>query len=100
MSIIFRQHSYKSSASVESLGSKTGKSSPLCSTPVRERISPFGDRTVGFINRSASTETMKGTISPPPPNEEIPASMVSKHCNFFHICFMSFFILICFLLSD
>lgn len=62
---------------MESMGSKNGSSSPLCVTPVRERSSPFGDRNVSFINRSVSSDTMKGTISPPP-NEEIPSCMVSK----------------------
>lgn len=63
---------------MESMGSKNGSSSPLCSTPVRERSSPFGDRNLSFINRSSSSETMKGTISSPT-NEDVPSCMVSKN---------------------
>lgn len=63
---------------MESMGSKNGSSSPLCGTPVRDRTSPFGERNGSFVHRSASSDTMKGAISPPT-NDDLPSSMVSTY---------------------
>lgn len=37
-----RQTSYKTRGSLESMGGRSGSSTPLCVTPNRERASPFG----------------------------------------------------------
>lgn len=91
--IISRQHSYKSSASMESMGSKNGSSSPLCGITVRENNSPFGDRNISFINRSASSDTMKGPISPSA-NKEVPSCMVSKLLTIIIIMYSGFYLTI------
>lgn len=66
-----RQHSYKTRGSIESMGGRSGNSTPLCSTPVRERASPFGDKASPFTERPPSTGAIRSPM-------EIPSSMVSK----------------------
>lgn len=64
-----RQHSYKSRGSLESMGGRSGASTPLCSTPVRERASPFNERppSVGSVRTPVS----------PPNNMDMASCMVS-----------------------
>ncbi|KAJ8946266.1 hypothetical protein NQ318_004635 [Aromia moschata] len=60
-----RQHSYKSRGSVESMGGRSGTSTPLCSTPVRERSSPFGERNSSpFAERPPSAGSPRSPASP------------------------------------
>lgn len=79
-----RQHSYKTRGSLESMGARSGNSTPLCSTPVRDRGSPFGERerSSPFGDReraSPFTERPPSTIRSPvvPTVAEMPSCMVS-----------------------
>ncbi|XP_017785415.1 PREDICTED: ras-associated and pleckstrin homology domains-containing protein 1-like isoform X2 [Nicrophorus vespilloides] len=93
-----RQHSYKSRGSIESMGNRSGNttplcgnSSPLCGTPVRERASPFGERSDSFSPDSAHPPIRSPTsivdmpsmtdsiISLPPPPEE--TGEISADCQ-------------------
>lgn len=56
-----RQHSYKTRGSVESMGSRSGGSTPL-GTPVRERASPFMERNASTTNSPLTSPP--STISP------------------------------------
>ncbi|CAG9768325.1 unnamed protein product [Ceutorhynchus assimilis] len=61
-----RQHSYKSRGSIESMGTRSGNSTPLCGTPVRERASPFGERNSPFGERPPSATSLRNSpLSPP-----------------------------------
>ncbi|CAG9859229.1 unnamed protein product [Phyllotreta striolata] len=59
-----RQHSYKSRGSIESMGSRSGGSTPLCGTPVRERSSPFSDRNGSIVEYPSSNGYLRGSVSP------------------------------------
>ncbi|KAF7271404.1 hypothetical protein GWI33_015759 [Rhynchophorus ferrugineus] len=66
-----RQHSYKNRGSVESMGNRSGNSTPLGGgTPVRDRASPFGER-------PPSASSLR---SPPltPNNLEMPSCMMDS----------------------
>ncbi|XP_018561442.1 ras-associated and pleckstrin homology domains-containing protein 1 isoform X3 [Anoplophora glabripennis] len=65
-----RQHSYKSRGSLESMGGRSGTSTPLCSTPVRERASPFSER-------PPSAGSVRTPISPPS-NMDMPSCMTDS----------------------
>ncbi|XP_050306767.1 ras-associated and pleckstrin homology domains-containing protein 1 [Anthonomus grandis grandis] len=54
-----RQHSYKTRGSIESMGNRSGNSTPLCGTPVRERASPFGERNSPFGERPPSATSLR-----------------------------------------
>lgn len=67
-----RQHSYnKSRGSIESMGGRSGNSTPLCGTPIKERLSPFGERTSPFNERPPSVGSIRSPESP-----DMPSSMV------------------------
>lgn len=71
-----RQHSYKTSrGSLESMGNRSGNSTPLCGTPVRERTSPFGERDSRgspYVERPPSAGSIRS-----PPGMDMPSCMVS-----------------------
>ncbi|KAH1013428.1 hypothetical protein HUJ04_002413 [Dendroctonus ponderosae] len=60
-----RQHSYKSRGSLDSMGTRSGNSTPLCGTPVRERVSPFGDRSSPFGDRPPSASSLRSPATSP-----------------------------------
>ncbi|KAL1491258.1 hypothetical protein ABEB36_011878 [Hypothenemus hampei] len=77
-----RQHSFKSRGSMESMGSSrsSGNSTPLCGTPVRDRMSPFTERPPSASSFRSPPLTPNGldvvscmtdsiTSLPPPPPE-------------------------------
>ncbi|CAH0557948.1 unnamed protein product [Brassicogethes aeneus] len=79
-----RQHSYKMRGSAESMGGRSGSSTPLCGTPVRERASPFGERppsagslrspgaqNAGLDMPSCMTDSINSLPPPPETNGEI-----------------------------
>ncbi|XP_066142250.1 ras-associated and pleckstrin homology domains-containing protein 1 isoform X3 [Euwallacea fornicatus] len=66
-----RQHSYKTRGSIESMGNRSGNSTPLCGTPVRERVSPFGERTSPFGERPPSASSMRNSPMSPPNGLEL-----------------------------
>ncbi|ERL87109.1 hypothetical protein D910_04509 [Dendroctonus ponderosae] len=70
-----RQHSYKSRGSLDSMGTRSGNSTPLCGTPVRERVSPFGDRSSPFGDRPPSASSLRSPATSPTSPEL--SSMVS-----------------------
>lgn len=63
---------------MDSMGGRSGSSTPHCSTPVRERASPFGDRERNspFSDRPPSANSLRSPISPSN-NLDMPSSMVS-----------------------
>jgi hypothetical protein len=69
-----RQHSYKSRGSIESMGGRSGNSTPLCGTPVRERASPFADKASPFAERPPSAASPRSPVSPPN-NMDMPSCM-------------------------
>nr|XP_015835974.1 PREDICTED: amyloid beta A4 precursor protein-binding family B member 1-interacting protein isoform X1 [Tribolium castaneum] len=62
-----RQHSYKTRGSIESM--RSGNSTPLCGTPVRERASPFAER-------PPSGGSVRSPVSPT--NMEMPSCMTDS----------------------
>ncbi|XP_060517796.1 ras-associated and pleckstrin homology domains-containing protein 1 isoform X2 [Cylas formicarius] len=72
-----RQHSYKLRGSIESVGVRTGNSTPLCGTPVRERTSPFGERNSPFSERPPSATSLRSPTNVPS-NMELPSCMVDS----------------------
>ncbi|XP_072375778.1 uncharacterized protein pico isoform X2 [Diabrotica undecimpunctata] len=68
-----RQHSYKQRGSIESMGSRSGNSTPLCGTPVRDRVSPFSERNGvspfnerngNMVDYSPTGGYLRGSVSP------------------------------------
>ncbi|KAJ8964897.1 hypothetical protein NQ314_004536 [Rhamnusium bicolor] len=72
-----RQHSYKTRGSLESMGGRSGTSTPLCGTPVRERTSPFGERNSPFSERPPSAGSVRTPVSPPS-NMDMPSCMTDS----------------------
>lgn len=74
-----RQHSYKARGSVESMSGRGGNSTPLCSTPVREKASPFGerDKSSPFNERPPSANSVLSPVTAN--NLDMPSSMVSTY---------------------
>ncbi|XP_063932159.1 amyloid beta A4 precursor protein-binding family B member 1-interacting protein-like isoform X2 [Zophobas morio] len=71
-----RQHSYKARGSLESMGGRSGSSTPLCGTPVRERASPFNDKSSPFGERPPSAGGVRTPTSPT--NMEMPSCMTDS----------------------
>nr|XP_023013996.1 ras-associated and pleckstrin homology domains-containing protein 1 isoform X2 [Leptinotarsa decemlineata] len=69
-----RQHSYKSRGSMESMGGRSGSSTPLCGTPIRDRGSPFGERP--FVE-SPTGGSLRGSSSPTN-NMDLPSCMTDS----------------------
>lgn len=67
------------------MGGRSGNSTPLCGTPVRERASPFGDRSSPYAERPPSANSMRSPLSPN--GLDMPSSMVSK--KYLHISIKS-----------
>lgn len=81
-----RQHSYKSRGSLDSMGGRSGSSTPHSGTPVRERASPFGERerSSPFSDRPPSANSLRSPMTPNGGMMDMPSSMVSwMHDTFF-----------------
>nr|XP_022919195.1 ras-associated and pleckstrin homology domains-containing protein 1 isoform X2 [Onthophagus taurus] len=74
-STLKRQHSYKNRGSIESMGSRSGTSTPLCGTPVRERASPFGDKPSPFNERPPSSNSVRSPVNS---MDDMPSSMTDS----------------------
>lgn len=60
-----RQTSYKTRGSLESMGGRSGSSTPLCGTPNRERASPFGgDRELQMLGEREKSSPFGGDRPP------------------------------------
>lgn len=79
-----RQTSYKTRGSLDSMGGRSGASTPLCGTPVRERASPFAvEREVVFGERPPSAGSVRSPLAAATNSIglEMPSCMVCRRAN-------------------
>ncbi|CAH1963829.1 unnamed protein product [Acanthoscelides obtectus] len=73
-----RHNSYKSRGSVESMSGRSGNSTPLCGTPIRERASPFGERNSPFSEKPSNDDVLRNSVSSPTNMDSMPSCMMDS----------------------